>query len=147
MNFPSFLFFLPRRLVTFFKFKPRFCILVSDIYSTSCTSVLRYTALIYEDVIFTYVCRLLFYTIYRDKAQNNNDMRHETVWLDHTIDHTFHQNGSDGTRSNSSSYDWKVWLWISLFPPFCFASLLLLLTPITTFRSNIVRSIIIGHTS
>ena len=29
MNFPSFLFFLPRRLVTFFKFMPRFCILVS----------------------------------------------------------------------------------------------------------------------
>ena len=29
----------------------------------------RYTVLLYEDVIFTSPCRLLFYTIYHDKAQ------------------------------------------------------------------------------
>ena len=35
-------------------------------------------------------------------------MRHETAWLDCLIDRTFHQNGSDGKKSNSSSYGRKV---------------------------------------
>ena len=53
----------------FFEFLPRFCILVSGMYSTICTSVLPHYTVIYEDVIFTSPCRLLFYTIYHDKAQ------------------------------------------------------------------------------
>ena len=111
MNFPSFLFFLPRRLVTFFKIHAPFLYFsIRLYYSTNCTCILPQYTVIYEDVILTYVCRLLFYTIHRDKTQYNNGMRHETVWLDHTIDSTFHPNGSNGKRSsgNSSSDDFKV---------------------------------------
>ena len=52
------------------------------------------------------------------KHNNNNGMRHETWWLDCTIDRKFNQNESDCTRSSSSSYDWRVLLWISLFSYF-----------------------------
>ena len=61
------------------------------------------------------------------KHNNNNGMRHETVWVDHTIDSTFHQNRLDSKRSNSSSYDWKERHQSHFPPPFCFVSLLLLL--------------------
>ena len=125
MNFPFLGVLFQAGVLTFLNFHPFFCILASAFYSTICMCILPHHTVIYEDVIFTYVCRLLFYTIYRDKAQNNNDMRHETVWLDRILDSTFHQNGSDGKRSNSgSSYDQKV-PHQSHFPPhFCFASLL-----------------------
>ena len=96
-------------------------------YSTNCTCILPQYTVIYEDVILTYVCRLLFYTIHRDKDNNNNGMRHETAWLDCLIDRTFHQNGSDGKKSNSSSYGRKVRHQSHFPPPFCFISLLLLL--------------------
>ena len=70
--------------------------------------------------MFTYLRRLLFYTIHCDKAQYNNGMGHKTAWLDHTIDR------SDGKRSSSSSYDQKSTASISLFSSFLlrFASLL-----------------------
>ena len=77
-------------------------------YGASCTSVLPHYTVIYRDVIFTSVCRLLFYTIHCDKAQYNNGMRHKTAWLDRMIDRTFHQKGSDGTGRSSSSYYRKV---------------------------------------
>ena len=90
MNFPFFVVLFEAGMLTFFKFVPRFCILVSGMYTVLvCTCVLPHYTVIYEDVIFTYVCRLLFYTIYHDKANNNNDMRHETLWVDRTIDSTF----------------------------------------------------------
>ena len=59
------------------------------------------------------------------KHNNNNGMRHETVRVDHTIDSTFHQNGSDGKRSSSSSYGRKERHQSHFPPPFCFVSLLL----------------------
>ena len=39
------------------------------VLSTSCTCVLPHYTVIYEDVILTSLRRLLFYTIYHDKAQ------------------------------------------------------------------------------
>ena len=54
----------------FFKFSPRFLYFtISYLTVLVCTCVLPHYTVIYEDVIFTYVCRLLFYTIYHDKAQ------------------------------------------------------------------------------
>ena len=74
------------------------------------------------------------------KHNNNNGMRHETVWVDHTIDSAFHQNESDGKRSSSSSYGRKVWHQSHFPPPFYFFSLLLLhlclLLFITYYYSN-----------
>ena len=62
------------------------------------------------------------------KHNNNNGMRHETVWLDRTIHCDSIKNREDGKRSNSSSsYDWKVPHQAHFLPPFCFASLLLIL--------------------
>ena len=52
----------------------------------------RYTVLLYEDVIFTSLCRLLFYTIYRNKANNNHHkMAYNGLiwWHDKLL---FHQN-------------------------------------------------------
>ena len=54
----------------FFKFSPRFLYFtIRYLTVLVCTCVLPHYTVIYEDVIFTYVCRLLFYTIYHDKAQ------------------------------------------------------------------------------
>jgi hypothetical protein len=126
MNFPSFLFFLSRRLVTFLNFRPVFSILVSVFYSTRlyvCSTTIHgnirgmWFSLMFVDLYFTpYITT---------KHNNNNGMRHETAWLDRMIDRTFHQNGLDGTWSSSSSYDWKALRWISLSSSFCFVSLLL----------------------
>ena len=44
-----------------------FCTYFFCMYKLYCA--VRYTVLLYEDVIFTSPCRLLFYTIYHDKAQ------------------------------------------------------------------------------
>ena len=76
MNFPFLGVLFQAGVLTFFEFMPRFCILVSVIYSTICTSVLPHYTVIYEDVIITSPCRLLFYTIYHAKHNNNNGMRH-----------------------------------------------------------------------
>ena len=107
---------------------PVFCILVSVIsqYKLYCT--VRYTAaILYEDMIFISLVAFYFTPYYiTTKHNNNNDKRHKTVWLDSTIDHTFHQNISDGIRSSSSSNDFKV-PHQSNSPPFCFAAPLLLL--------------------
>ena len=146
--FLSLLFFLKLACSLFFKFVPRFCILVSGMYTVLvCTCVLPHYTVIYEDVILTYVCRLLFYTYIATKHTKIITRWHRMAWYNGKIDRTFHQNGLDGKRSNSSTYDWKVRHQSHFPPPFCFFSLVVLLTPITTFRSNIVRSIIIGHTS
>ena len=64
MNFPFIIVLFEAGMPTFLNFNPIFCILVSVIHGTSYTTcVIRYTTLIDEGVIFTYVCRLLFYTI------------------------------------------------------------------------------------
>ena len=125
MNFPFLGVLFQAGVLTFLNFRPVFFILVSAFYSTKCTCVLPHYTVIYEDVIFTSLRRLLFYTIYHDKAHNNNGMRHETVRVDRMIDSTFHQNGSDGKRSSSSSYGRKVWHQSHFPHPFCFFSLLL----------------------
>ena len=126
MNFPFFVVLFEAGMLTFFKFMPRFYFSIRYVHSTSlyvCSTTLHGNI---RGVILTYVCRLLFYTIHRDKDNNNNGMRHETARVDRTIDSTFHQNGSDGKRSTSCSYGRKVWHQAHFPPPFCFFSLLLL---------------------
>ena len=120
------------------------------VHSTNCTQNVRSTALIYEDVIFTSLRRLLFYTIYRDKAPTIITQWHIMAWYDGMIDCNSIKNREDGKRSSSSTYDWWKELYQSHFPPlFCFASLLLilLLLFILQWRWNIVRNIIISHAS
>lgn len=64
MNFPFFVVLFEAGMLTFFKFLPRFCILVSGMYTVLvCTCVLPHYTVIYEDVILTSLRRLLFYTI------------------------------------------------------------------------------------
>ena len=101
---------------------PVFFILVSVFYSTICTSVLPHYTVIYEDVIFTSLRRLLFYTIHHNKDTTIITRWHIMAWYDGMIDCNSIKNREDGKRSNSSSYDWKVRLQSHFF--LLFASLL-----------------------
>ena len=95
-------------------------------YSTSCTCVLPYYTVIYRDVIFTCLCRLLFYAIYHDKHTIIIPRWHIMAWYDGMIDCNSIKNREGGKRNNSTSYDWKVPHQSHFPPPFCFASLLLI---------------------
>ena len=79
MIFPSFLFFLPRSL--FFKFKPCFCLSIRYFSHTEihCGNIRRY----YFSLLFV---NFYFTTYVTTEHNNNNGMRHKTVWLDRTID-------------------------------------------------------------
>ena len=63
----------------------------------------------------------LYFTPYiTTKHNNNNGMRHETVRVDHTIDSTFHQNGSDGTEAVAVVMIEKYGFESHFSLPFCF---------------------------
>ena len=89
----NFCFFAKTACHFFFNSSPVFCIFVSVIYGTCCTIVIWYNTLIYEDGIFTSLCRLLFYTIlYCNKANSNHHkMAYNGLiwWHDKLL---FHQN-------------------------------------------------------
>ena len=71
----------------FFKFMPRFLYFsISYLHCTSCTRVVRYNTIIYEDVIFISLVAFCFTPYHTTKHNNNNGMRHETIWVDWTID-------------------------------------------------------------
>ena len=94
----------------------------------------------------------LYFTPYiTTKHNNNNGMRHETVWLDRTIHCDSIKTRRVVREATATVMIEKYRINLTFFLLFAllltFFLLVVLLTPITAFRSNIVRNIIIGHVS